>query len=216
MRRYDYLQRLAGMVSERTLVVCNLQDTTYEWQHLRQGDGNLLRMGMACVTPVAFGLATSLPREKVVALDGDGSLLLGLGMLTTLGRYPTPNLVVLVFDNQCYYSTTRATSLEEAQLSATAFGTDLEAMARGAGVRDAVTVRDMAGFEREVGAALAGDRMAFIVVKVDDIQPVKVPMPTTDGKENKYRFMRFIERLVGGSFLPTEEEKVWKTPGAGR
>ena len=211
MRRYDYLQRLAKMVSEDTLVVCNLQDTTYEWQHLRPSDANLLRMGMACVTPVAFGLARCLPRQKVLSLDGDGSMLMGLGMLTTLGRYAPGNLTVLVFDNECYFSTTRAFSPGGGQPTATAFGPNLELRARGAAVRTAITVSDLDGFEQAVARAMASDEMWFIVIKVDDHLPEKVPMPTTDGKENKYRFMRVIERLEARSFLPTEEEKVFRT-----
>ncbi|MCC7487111.1 MAG: hypothetical protein IT529_19235 [Burkholderiales bacterium] len=211
MRRFDCLKRLAAMIPEETLVVCNLQDTTYEWQHLRPSDGNLLRQGMGCVSPVAFGLALSLPKERVVALDGDGSMLLGLGMLTTLGRYAPKNLLVLVFDNECYFSTTRAFSPGGVQRSATAFGVDFEPMARGAGIGNVVTVTDVERFEQAVGAWLRAPGMCLVVVKLDDHLPEKVPMPTIDGKENKYRFIRFVERIERREILPTEEEKSFRT-----
>jgi thiamine pyrophosphate-dependent acetolactate synthase large subunit-like protein len=124
MRRYDCLERLARSISEQTLVVCNLQDTTYEWQHIRPSDGNLLRQGMALVTPVAFGLAKALPHRQVVALDGDGSILLGPGIMTTLARYAPKNLLVLIFDNETYNS-------GGVLPSATAYGASLECIARG-------------------------------------------------------------------------------------
>lgn len=199
MRRYDCLELLASRISAETLVVCNLQDTTYEWQHLRPSDGNLLRQGMAIVTPVAFGIASSLPHRQVVALDGDGSLLLGPGILTTLARYAPQNLLILVFDNENYNS-------GGVIPTATAFGADLGEMARGAGIKDVATVNDPAEFDRTVTQALISGRMWLIVAKVDR-QLVPVPRPRIDGKESKYRFVRFIEKLENREILLADEQK---------
>jgi sulfopyruvate decarboxylase subunit beta len=199
MRRFDCLKLLARMISDEMLFVCNLQDTTYEWQHIRPSDGNLLRQGMALVTPVAFGLAKALPRRQVVALDGDGSMLLGPGIMTTLARYAPKNLFVLVFDNENYNS-------GGVLPSATAYGTSLEAMARGAGIKHTATVLDLQEFETAVHAALNTMQMWFVVAKVDR-QPVHVSRPRIDGKENKYRFIRFIEGLEGREILLQDEQK---------
>jgi sulfopyruvate decarboxylase subunit beta len=199
MRRFDCLKRLAPLVSDDTLVVCNLQDTTYEWQHLRPSDGNLLRQGLANVTPVALGLALALPHRRVISLDGDGSLLLGLGILTTLGRYAPPNLMTIVLDNENYNS-------GGVMPSATAFGTDLEVMAKGGGVKNTTTVRSVDAFEAAARAALAGSEMTFIVAKTDRM-PEPVPRPRIDGKENKYRFVRFVERLEGRPIFLADEQK---------
>jgi len=199
MRRYDCLKILASMVSEQTLVVCNLQDTTYEWQHLRPSDGNLLRQGMAIVTPVAFGIAASLPNRRVIALDGDGSLLLGPGILSTLGRYAPPNLLTIIFDNENYNSGGMIPS-------ATAFGTNLEHLARAAGVQNAATVSNLDEFEKSIKTALDAQSMWLVVVKIDR-QPVPVPRPRIDGKESKYRFVRFIEQTEGSEILLPDEQK---------
>ena len=199
MRRFDCLTRLASMISDETLVVCNLQDTTYEWQHIRPSDGNLLRQGMALVTPVAFGLAKALPHRQVIALDGDGSMLLGPGIMTTLARYAPKNLLVLVFDNENYNS-------GGVVPSATAYGTSLDAMARGAGIKHATTVRNLQEFENAVHAALNSMQMSFVVAKVDR-QPVQVSRPRIDGKESKYRFVRFIETLEQRKILLEDEQR---------
>lgn len=199
MRRFDCLKLLASRLPEETLVVCNLQDTTYEWQHLRPSDGNLLRQGLANVTPVAFGLAVALPHRQVIALDGDGSMLLGLGMLTTLGRYAPANLLVVIFDNETYNS-------GGVVPSATAFGADFEKMARGAAIKNAVTVFDVSAFERSLNAAAQSGEMWLIVAKVDR-HPEPVPRPRIDGKESKYRFVRFIERLEKREILPADQQK---------
>lgn len=199
MRRFDCLMLLARMISDETLVVCNLQDTTYEWQHIRPSDGNLLRQGMALVTPVAFGLAKALPHRQVIALDGDGSMLLGPGIMTTLARYAQKNLLVLVFDNENYNS-------GGVLPSATAYGTNLEAMARGAGIKHAATVLNLPDFESAVHAALGSMQMWFVVAKVDR-QPVHVSRPRIDGKESKYRFVRFVEALEKREILLADEQK---------
>jgi thiamine pyrophosphate-dependent acetolactate synthase large subunit-like protein len=199
MRRFDCLKLLARMISDETLFVCNLQDTTYEWQHIRPSNGNLLRQGMALVTPVAFGLAKALPHRQVIALDGDGSMLLGPGIMTTLGRYAPKNLFVLVFDNENYNS-------GGVLPSATAYGASLETMARGAGIKHAATVFNLQEFENAVHTALNAMEMWFVVAKVDR-QPVHVTRPRIDGKESKYRFVRFIEALENREILLEDEQK---------
>ena len=57
------------------------------------------------VTPVVLGLALALPHRGVIALDGDGSILLNLGTLSTVGNYAPPNLMSIIFDNESYAST---------------------------------------------------------------------------------------------------------------
>ncbi len=199
MRRFDCLKILAGQLADDALVICNLQDTTYEWQHLRPSDGNLLRQGMANVTPVAFGVAVSLPHRQVVALDGDGSMLMGLGMLTTLARYAPKNLLVCIFDNETYNS-------GGVMPSATAFGADFEALAKGAGLPRATTVRDVEAFRDATTKALASGEGWLIVAKVDRA-PEPVERPRIDGKESKYRFVRFVEQTEGKTILLADEQK---------
>lgn len=60
---------------------------------------------MGSVTPVALGIMLARPAARVLALEGDGSLLMNLGTLATLRRYGSPRVRLLVFDNGCYEST---------------------------------------------------------------------------------------------------------------
>jgi thiamine pyrophosphate-dependent acetolactate synthase large subunit-like protein len=199
MKRYQVLELLGKKITQDTIVVCNLQDTTYEWCHLRPSDANLLRIGLALVTPVAMGISIALPHRKVIALDGDGSIILGLGALTTLGRYPPTNLLVIVLDNETYNS-------GGAIPSATAENTDLAGMARFAGIKNSVTVKNLDEVDKTLNEALKSNELWLIVAKTER-QPQVVPRPTIDGQENKYRFVRFIERLENKKILPTEEQK---------
>lgn len=199
MRRIECLRTLSALLRDDALVVCNLQDTTYEWNAVRPSDGNLLRMGMALVTPVALGIAISLPHRRVVALDGDGSMVLGLGSLTTLGRYAPPNLTVIVFDNECFNSGGTLPT-------PTAFGTDLAAVATASGVRNSVTVADLGAFGDAARTALEARETWLVVAKVDRA-PEVVPRPRIDGTETKYRFVRHVEALEQSTILPADEQK---------
>ena len=64
----------------------------------------IYNMDMGYATAICLGLALAVPAERVVALEGDGSALAGLGVLSTIGRYAPPNLVVVVFHNGVYAS----------------------------------------------------------------------------------------------------------------
>ena len=78
MKRYDCLKALASVVRENDLVVTNLGNTMHEWLSLRPSRANLYNMNLGQCTPVALGLALALPHRRVIALDGDGNLLLVL------------------------------------------------------------------------------------------------------------------------------------------
>ena len=81
MKRIDCLKVLAGITRENDLVVTNLGNTPHEWQSVRPSRANLYGMNLGECTPVALGLALALPNRRVIALDGDGNLLLNLASL---------------------------------------------------------------------------------------------------------------------------------------
>ena len=88
-----------------------------------------LQHAMGLASSIGLGLALHLPREKVVVLDGDGSVLMNLGTLATLARYRPTNLVHVIFDNGSLLSTGGFDSHTTSGI------TDLAAIARGAGHR---------------------------------------------------------------------------------
>ena len=81
--------------------------------------------------------------------------------------------------------------------TATSGVTDLVAMAKAAGFPRAQWVTDVAGFARAVADALAANQLSFIGAKVEHGIISGIPSPTIDDSENKYRFMRHVEKLEG-------------------
>lgn len=188
MIRYECLELVAAKITDH-LVVTSQSGQRIEWSHLSDHEGNLPVGMMGCALGVGMGLALALRHRKVIVLDSDGSILLSLFNLATLGNLSPRNLVVYVFDNGVY-SGSRISSP-----TATAGKTDLAAMARGAGIKNAVTVREIVQFKNEGLAALDRNELGFIVCKVEEsLMHREIPRPTMDLAETKYRFVRYLER----------------------
>lgn len=167
-------------------------------------------MGLA--SSVGLGLALARPDARVIVLDGDGSLLMNLGSLATIGLLRPANLVVVVMDNQEYATT-------GGQPTPTAHGADLEAAARAMGIAATATVRTEAelcevarpggarGFQPSDDEG-SPERLAlrqgplFIVAKVQESAPTA--KPPLDCVFIKQRFMSAIrnpESAIEGAAL---------------
>jgi thiamine pyrophosphate-dependent acetolactate synthase large subunit-like protein len=178
------MQALAPLLTDQ-LVVTNVARTGFETKMAMPREGNLYTMGMGLVTPVVLGLALSLPHRGVIALDGDGSILLNLGALSTVGNCAPRNLISIIFDNESYASTGGLPT-------ATAGKTNLAEIAKGAGIKNSVEVRTIEEFIATATKAVAGDGPWVIVAKIVAEKPPVEPK-LMDGRENKYRFVRYIE-----------------------
>lgn len=189
MRRFDCLKAIADKVGD-ALVVGSAGGATVEWYHLRPSEGNIRSRTLGLASSIALGIALGLPHRKVIVLDGDGSLLMNLCGLPTTAWAGPKNLIHIVFDNQVYESS-------GSTVSATSGRTDLVAVARAAGFPKALWAKSVDDFAAAVLAALAGNELTFIGVKVEHGIIPGIPSPTIDDAENKYRFMRHVEKIEG-------------------
>jgi thiamine pyrophosphate-dependent acetolactate synthase large subunit-like protein len=185
MKRFDGLRAIAPHFQDE-LVVTNLGGVRHEWQALRPHPGNYHLQNLGLTSSMALGLALALPHRKVVAFDGDGSILLNLGSLTTIANHKPRNLIHVVFDNECYESSRGAPT-------ATAGLADLAAIAKGAGFANVVTTTNVVDFERAFLQALKSNELYFILAKIEP-GAGDVPPASLDAQENKYRFVRYIEK----------------------
>jgi sulfopyruvate decarboxylase subunit beta len=117
---------------------------------------------MPYATPMALGMALGWPERKVMAIEGDGSLLAGPGVLTTVARYQPKNLLLFVFDNGAYLTTGSGKAP-----TATAFGTDIEQLGRAAGMKNTATVHDLNSAKNAIQRAIREAGPWLIVAKVD-------------------------------------------------
>src|SRR5690606_5412265 len=124
-----------------------------------------LQHAMGLASSIGLGLALNLPHARVVVLDGDGSVLMNLGTLTTLARYRPRNLVHIIFDNGSLLSTGGFAS------HTTSGVTDLAAMARGAGVPHVAAVSSIYDFMEAAADAFEREDLSVIHAKVEAVGP---------------------------------------------
>jgi sulfopyruvate decarboxylase subunit beta len=211
--RYEWLGTLAAKLPDNALVMSTyIGAVGFEWGHLTKEHPRSAMLGqMGDVIGMAVGLAIALPRRKVICLDGDGSVLMELGQLVLLGQEAPDNLVVFVVDNASYESI--GWGPKGPRPTATAGTADLAAMARAAGVPHAVNVDSMEELEREIDAAFAQPGCRFVNVRTEQGH-AKVPPRQSDGFEDKYRFVRYVEKTEGIRILhlAQQDRQLMKDP----
>jgi sulfopyruvate decarboxylase subunit beta len=145
-----------------------------------------LQHAMGLASSTGLGLALSLPKQKVIVLDG--SVLMNLGGLSTMARYKPKNLVHVIFDNESLLSVGGFPT-------ATATGTDLAGVARASGIQSVATVSTCEEFTKQMKKAIAGNELACILAKVEATGPSKfvTGLPLL---ENRFQFRRYIQSLT--------------------
>ena len=160
-----------------------------EWMALgplHARDFVLVPSAMGHATSMGLGLALAQPQRRVIVLSGDGSLLMNLGSLVTIGAEAPPNLVVIVFDNGVYEVT-------GSQPVPGANAVDFAAIARGCGINSFYQLSTLDEMKRELSGALDARGPTVIVLKVE---PTTKPGPRSPGPTVE-RVARFRRALNG-------------------
>jgi sulfopyruvate decarboxylase subunit beta len=145
-----------------------------------------LQHAMGLASSLGLGIALARPELPVVVFDGDGSILMNLGSLTTMARYRPGNLTHIVFDNESLLSVGGFPT-------ATSTGSDIAGMAAAAGIPRTATVRTVDEFAAAFAEARAAGQLTTIVAKVEAIGPrafvTDLPM-----LENRFQFQRNLRK----------------------
>ncbi len=183
MNRLDASRQLVAALGDEP-VVASLGHPAYDLFAAGDRQTNFYTWGsMGLASSIGLGLALARPELRVFVVDGDGSLLMNLGSLATIGWTRPSNLVLIVWDNEAYGTT-------GGQDTATAHGADLESAARAMGVRVATTVRTEEEFAAAIHRARTEPGPWTIVAKVDESAPIA--KPPLDCVAIKQRFMAAI------------------------
>jgi sulfopyruvate decarboxylase subunit beta len=144
-----------------------------------------LQHAMGLASSMGLGIALSRPDLSVIVFDGDGSILMNLGGLTTLARYRPKNLVHVVFDNESLLSVGGFPT-------ATSTGSDIAGIARAAGVPRTARVESLDEFARAFDDALAAEELTTIVAKVEAAGPSGY-LTDLALLENRFQFQRYLK-----------------------
>ena len=148
MNCFDLTKRLVGQLKRDEAVIGGIGNANFDLWASGQRPQNFYMLGsMGLTIPIALGVAIAQPRRHVVALEGDGSLLMQLGCLATVAERAPKNLTIVVWDNGIYQIT-------GSQPTASATAADLVAIARGAGLANSAWAADETDFDRRSPSAL--------------------------------------------------------------
>jgi sulfopyruvate decarboxylase subunit beta len=184
MTRIDALNAIYDRLADR-VVVTIMGAVAAELQSIgHRPNFFYLQHAMGLASSMGLGIGLCKPERHVIVLDGDGSILMNLGGLTTLARYRPRNLTHIVFDNESLLSVGGFPT-------ATATGSDIAGMAAAAGVPRTSTVSTIDAFVRAVDDALAANDLTTIVAKVEAKGPAAY---VTDLSllENRFQFQRSL------------------------
>lgn len=190
MRRADALAAIYPLLARDDVVVVTIMGAVavelYNLGH--RTSFFYLEHAMGLVSSLGLGLALCLTDHPVVAIDGDGSLLMNLGTLSTMARYRPGNLTHIVFDNESLLSVGGFPT-------ATSTGTDLAGLARAAGVPSVARADSVDAFMTAVAKAIGSSELTTIVSKVEAVGPSSFHMDLPL-LENRFQFRRHLLRLT--------------------
>lgn len=170
MRRYELLQSIAPLLTDE-FVICNLGFPSQELYSIRDNDHTFYMLGsMGLSSSIGLGLSMEID-STVISIDGDGSVLMNLGTLSTIALEDQKNFILFIVDNGSYGSTGD-------QPTHTAKGTSLAAIAKAAGINSSVEVPgDQAAAKLSECLKTPGPHV--IVAKVEPGSPAMTPIPLT-------------------------------------
>ena len=162
MNRFDVTSRLIAKLKHEEAVIGGIGNTNFDLWAAGHRPQNFYMLGsMGLAFPIALGVALAQPDRRVFALEGDGSLLMQLGALSTIAALKPKNLTMIVMDNGIYQIT-------GAQPTPAAGVADIVAIAIGSGLASSAWAADEEDFERLVDGAMAACEPSLIAVRIDD------------------------------------------------
>ena len=162
MNRFDLTSRLVAKLKNEEAVIGGIGNTNFDLWAAGHRPQNFYMLGsMGLAFPIALGVALAQPERRVIALEGDGSLLMQLGALTTIATLAPKNLTMVVMDNGIYQIT-------GAQPTPAASVADIVAIAVASGLSNSSWAADEEDFERLIDTSLSATGPTLIGVRIDD------------------------------------------------
>ncbi|MCA6125417.1 hypothetical protein J6500_26490 [Bradyrhizobium sp. WSM 1704] len=161
MNRFELTQRLIKGLKDEA-VIGGIGNTNFDLWAAGHRPENFYMLGsMGLAFPIALGVALAQPQRRVFALEGDGSLLMQLGCLSTIATLAPNNLTMVVMDNGIYQIT-------GSQPTPAAAHTDVVAIALASGLANSSWAADEDDFERLIAQSMTASAPTLIGVRIDD------------------------------------------------
>ncbi|WP_274309196.1 phosphonopyruvate decarboxylase [Solibacillus daqui] len=186
VKRIEALEALQQNIDARTVLLATTGVTGRELFELGHKENQLYMVGsMGCISSLGLGLALMKPNLNVIAIDGDGSLLMRMGSLATNAYYKPKNLYHLLLDNGLHESTggqkTVSTNIDFLQI------------ASGANYDVVEEINTLVDLEQSLTNWSTDSKLTFAYMKTEKGIKENLGRPTVTPKEVKESFMKFVE-----------------------
>ena len=182
MNRAALTKQLVARLRHDEAVIGGIGNSNFDLWSAGHRPQNFYMLGsMGLAVPIALGVAIAQPQRGVVAIEGDGSILMSLGCLSTVAQLKPRNLTIIIIDNGIYQITGK-------QPTTTQSVADIVAIARASGIESSAWINDEAHFDALIDRALGDGGPTLLAAKIDD-QPGVAQTPR-DPALIRNRFMK--------------------------
>ncbi len=189
MNREDAIKVVIDNIKGSEVIVSTTGKTSRELFEYRRAKGENPRDfytvgSMGCSASIALGIALQKPNKKILIFDGDGSVLMQMGALSTIGHYKPKNIYHILFDNSSHDSTggqpTNSSTV------------NFEKVALGCGYKTAKTAETKEDLIKKLDTTKKSEGPLMLIIKVNQGARKDLGRPTTTPIENKKAFMEFL------------------------
>ncbi|TAE00220.1 MAG: phosphonopyruvate decarboxylase [Bacteroidetes bacterium] len=184
--RTEVLQTLNKLKDEKTVFLATTGKTGRELFEVEDTVNNLYMVGsMGCISSLALGLALVQPSKNVIAIDGDGSLLMRMGCMPTNAYYKPKNLLHILLDNNTHDSTGGQATVSH--------NVDFVEVAASVGYPNTIHVHSLSELETYIQNWKKNPVMTFLLIKMAQGSPATLGRPGVKPPQVKERLMKFME-----------------------
>lgn len=185
MKRIEALKIFLKQLSEKELVVTATGMTSREAFSVKDREENFYMLGsMGLVTPLSLGLALNCPDKKIIAIEGDGSVLLNLGSLAMVGAEKPTNLLTIVLDNGTYESTGGQKCISQ--------NLDLSKIAKSLGYKNVFSAAEVRELSKTIEKLLKIKGPSFLRVRIESSHEKGIPRVSHTPEQIKERFIKAL------------------------
>jgi len=188
MRRDECFKKIAELRDDA--IVVSTYSSAFEWRQVAPSPLNFVSVGaMGQASSHALGLALGVPDHKVIVLDGDGSLLMNLPSLVTIGEAAPRNLVHFVAENGCYEANGSHPIPGQGRVS-------FAGLARAAGYAEVFEFDGLNQFTADLPAVLAATGPVFVTLKVEAGPPPELDYEYIHGEQARRDFKDALAPMI--------------------
>jgi phosphonopyruvate decarboxylase len=184
--RYQALQVISALKKHDTALLATTGKCGRELFTIGDSPQHFYMVGsMGCVSSIALGIAIAKPDKKIIALDGDGALLMRMGNLATNAFHGTDNLLHILLDNESHDSTGGQATVSS--------NMDWPAIAQAAGYPVTLQRHTLSGLEQAVQDWLQAPKLTFLHFRIAKGSVSPLGRPTITPAQTAHRLKDFLQ-----------------------